>query len=409
MMLALLLLSAAQDKSFIETLPESTVEFQMVPIPGGTVTIGDEVVPVLPFYMATTETPWEVFDQFLLSGEPSRPYNQTKFAPDAIARPSRSYILPDLGWGHQGYPVINVSSTTVMMFCRWLSSVTGRKYRVPTEAEWELACRAGDWKAKNKIIQYRISPQKGLTKHYASTFPVEWKSIEKTEGGYKLFPRPIVKDEHGPWIRLDSIGRIARKSARKKKAVLPSPDAGDNDNAQIAMLERALKNPISFWHNPELIKLNKHIRRDPSIALEFLTKMISEFNFTDLKGNRSKQLRMRRIVKLTGRLGNREILELLHKCYFKCPGTELQGLRKEIILAIRIGGPDPRRALIAKHPTESLSKLRGFILKENDPEPLLAGLRALSSIAKKLDQKIQKQIKGKLPDYEITVATRKVE
>lgn len=139
-MLAALLFCVSQSEPYIEKLPESTVEFQMVPIPGGTVKIGDKSVSVKSFYMATTETVWEVFDQFLMSGEPSRPYDQSEFAPDTIARPSRSYILPDLGWGHKGYPVINVSSTTVEMFCRWLSSVTGKKYRVPTEAEWELAC-----------------------------------------------------------------------------------------------------------------------------------------------------------------------------------------------------------------------------------------------------------------------------
>ena len=109
---------------YVEKLPDSTVKFEMVPIPGGTITIGSKKVEVKPFYMATTETVWEVYDQFLLSGEPSRPYDQTEFAPDAIARPSYSYFLPDRGWGHQGYPVINVSSTSAMMFCRWISSVT---------------------------------------------------------------------------------------------------------------------------------------------------------------------------------------------------------------------------------------------------------------------------------------------
>ncbi len=138
-----------QLQSYTETLPNSVVKIKMIAIGGGKVTVGGKVVEVKPFYIAETETPWEAFDVFIKSGKPSKAYDQTEFAPDAVARPSKSYILPDLGWGHAGYPAINLSFTSVEMFCRWLTAESKKKYRVPTEAEWELACRAGEageWK-----------------------------------------------------------------------------------------------------------------------------------------------------------------------------------------------------------------------------------------------------------------------
>lgn len=138
----LLIVAGAQDKAYVEKLPESTVEFKMVRVPGGEVKVGDKTVKVKPFFIGATEVTWDVFDGYILSGEPSKPYEQTEFAPDTIARPSRPYKLPDLGWGHAGYPVINVHETTVEMFIRWLNKTTGKTYRLPTEAEWQLAASA---------------------------------------------------------------------------------------------------------------------------------------------------------------------------------------------------------------------------------------------------------------------------
>jgi formylglycine-generating enzyme required for sulfatase activity len=132
-----------QAKTITETLPKSSVKLSLVQVPGGTLKSGGKTVSIKPFFIARTETTWEAFDSFLDSGEPSRAYDQTDYAPDAIARPSKSYILPDLGWGHHGYPAINISSLSAQMFCRWLSSVTKKKYRLPTEAEWEWACLGG--------------------------------------------------------------------------------------------------------------------------------------------------------------------------------------------------------------------------------------------------------------------------
>ena len=56
-----------------------------------------------------------------------------------------STIKPsDEGWGRGERPVINVTWYEAKKYCEWLSKVSGENYRLPTEAEWEYSCRAGN-------------------------------------------------------------------------------------------------------------------------------------------------------------------------------------------------------------------------------------------------------------------------
>lgn len=115
-------------------VPGTTVPFTMVRCEGATLTRNDqdESATIQPCYVLTTEVTWDLYDIYVY--ELDEPDGTSKA--DAVSRPSKPYIPPDRGFGHEGYPAIGMTYQAANGFCEWLTLKTGLAFRLPTAEEW---------------------------------------------------------------------------------------------------------------------------------------------------------------------------------------------------------------------------------------------------------------------------------
>jgi len=194
-------------KGYTDNIPGTKVKFELVPIPAGAYLMGspesekgrnaDEgpqhPVAVKGFWMGKCEVTWDEFDTFWRT-RPGKKEDKEPEVPrdaDAVTRPTPPYADETFGLGREGNPVICITHHCAMQYCRWLSVKTGKLYRLPTEAEWEWAARAG------------------------TTTPYFYGDDGKKLGEYAWYgpnaedkPQPVGKKKPNPWGLHDIYGNV---------------------------------------------------------------------------------------------------------------------------------------------------------------------------------------------------------
>jgi formylglycine-generating enzyme required for sulfatase activity len=211
---------AAEGKAYTENIPGSEVNFEMLPIPGGKFKMGSPAtekkrkddegpqfeVQIDPFFMGAREVTWEEYELFLRNYHTlsaiRRPQIPSDKLADAVTYPTPMYeleagpVLERMGRGGK-FPAVIMSQHAAKQYTKWLSKKTGRFYRLPSEAEWEYACRAGTATA------YSFGDDVAQLKEYAWYF--DNSSLKDGDGAY----RKVGLKKANPWGLYDMHGNVA--------------------------------------------------------------------------------------------------------------------------------------------------------------------------------------------------------
>ena len=199
-------------KPYTDYLVGHAVSFDMLPIPGGEYTMGSPETEkgrkadegpqhqrqIKPFWMGKTEVTWDEYELFQFPEEERKRRIMRKspteahIQADIVARPTTPYVEMSFGMGKEGYPCISMTQHAANSYCKWLSAKTGHFYRLPTEAEWEYACRAGTTTA------YSFGDDARQLEKYA------W-YVDNSEGKYQK----VGKKLPNPWGLHDMHGNVA--------------------------------------------------------------------------------------------------------------------------------------------------------------------------------------------------------
>ncbi|MEN7547038.1 SUMF1/EgtB/PvdO family nonheme iron enzyme [Rapidithrix thailandica] len=273
-------------ETYVDSIPGTGISFKMVPIPGGEFMIGSpeaeanrkedegpqKKVKLEPFWMLEVEVPFEMYEIFRDKTKDLMSNGETYVSEsgDPITRPSPPYEDPTFGMGKYGYPAASMTQYAALSFCKWLSNRTGKFYRLPTEAEWEYACRAGS----NTAYSYGDDPEQleEYAWYYDNADDAYQKVAQKKPNAWGLY------DMHGNVAEWTLDQYDAEFYANLKKEINENPW-----RLPTSLHPRTVKGG-SYYDDPEDLRSAKRTessmswkRRDPQIPKSFWWNTDSPF------------------------------------------------------------------------------------------------------------------------------------
>ncbi|MEX0794515.1 MAG: formylglycine-generating enzyme family protein [Pirellulaceae bacterium] len=199
---------------YVLDIPGTDVQVKMVPIPGGKFKMGSpesEVgrdaaegpqveIEIEPFWMAEHETTWAQYKPYMalydifkrFSSDGIRAVTDDNLV-DAVTAPTPLYE-PSFTYEHgedPKLPAVTMTQYTAQQYTRWLSGITDRQYRLPSEAEWEYAAKAG-----------------ATTAYHFGDAPEKLDDYAWYEGNSDEGPHLVAKKKPNPWGLYDMHGNV---------------------------------------------------------------------------------------------------------------------------------------------------------------------------------------------------------
>lgn len=251
--------------SYTVAVPNTTVAYTMAPVPAGEFTMGSAGAGARPdeqpahkvkldaFWMQAHEVTWDLYLMFMFADQAKETEHPDPTV-DALSRPTAPFLEMSFGRGNSGFPAISMTQHAANKFAQWLSAKTGEFYRLPTEAEWEYACRAGTpaaaplddyaWFLKNSAAP----PFTSGTYHKVGTKkPNAW-------GLYDMLGNVMewTLDQYAPYTAAAAVNPWVRSTAPYPHAVRGG--SWNDDESKVTCTARVASDPSWKRLDPQLPK-----------------------------------------------------------------------------------------------------------------------------------------------------------